>query len=58
MKEEMLANFAIAKAVESVKVTDEEALKKLALFFDALDEDDDVQNVWNNLENTEDLPEL
>ncbi|MBR5251952.1 MAG: YebC/PmpR family DNA-binding transcriptional regulator [Oscillospiraceae bacterium] len=40
------------------KVTDEEALKKLALFFDALDEDDDVQNVWNNLENTEDLPEL
>ena len=25
MKEEMLANFAIAKAVESVKVTDEEA---------------------------------
>ena len=40
------------------KVEDEEALKKLALFFDALDEDDDVQNVWNNLENTEDLPEL
>ena len=40
------------------KVTDEEALKKLALFFDALDEDDDVQNVYNNLENTEDLPEL
>ena len=38
--------------------TDEEALKKLALFFDALDEDDDVQNVYNNLENTEDLPEL
>ena len=40
------------------KVEDEEALKKLALFFDALDEDDDVQNVYNNLENTEDLPEL
>ncbi len=40
------------------KVTDEEALKKLALFFDALVEDDDVQNVYNNLENTEDLPEL
>ena len=40
------------------KVTDEEALKKLALFFDALDEDDDVQNVYNNLENSEDLPEL
>ena len=40
------------------KITDEEALRKLALFFDALDEDDDVQNVYNNLENTEDLPEL
>ena len=40
------------------KVEDEEALRKLALFFDALDEDDDVQNVYNNLENTEDLPEL
>ncbi|MBR5306703.1 MAG: YebC/PmpR family DNA-binding transcriptional regulator [Oscillospiraceae bacterium] len=41
-----------------IKVEDEEALRKLALFFDALDEDDDVQNVYNNLENTEDLPEL
>ena len=40
------------------KVEDEEALRKLALFFDALDEDDDVQNVYNNLENTEALPEL
>ena len=40
------------------RVEDEEALRKLALFFDALDEDDDVQNVYNNLENTEDLPEL
>lgn len=41
-----------------VRVDDEEALKKLALLFDTLDEDDDVQNVWNNLENAEDLPEL
>ncbi|MEG3029988.1 MAG: YebC/PmpR family DNA-binding transcriptional regulator [Oscillospiraceae bacterium] len=40
------------------RVDDEEALRKLALLFDALDEDDDVQNVWNNLENGEDLPEL
>lgn len=41
-----------------VRVDDEEALRKLALLFDALDEDEDVQNVWNNLENGENLPEL
>lgn len=40
------------------KIEDEEGLRKLALLFDALEEDDDVQNVWNNLENEEDLPEL
>ncbi len=40
------------------RVEDEEALRKLALLFDNLEEDDDVQNVWNNLENSEDLPEL
>ena len=40
------------------RVDDEDTLKKLALLFDNLEEDDDVQNVWNNLENSEDLPEL
>ena len=40
------------------RVEDEDTLKKLALLFDNLEEDDDVQNVWNNLENSEDLPEL
>ena len=39
-------------------IDDEETLRKLALLFSALDDDDDVQNVWNNLENQEDLPEL
>ncbi len=40
------------------KIEDEETLRKLALLFSSLEEDDDVQNVWNNLENEEDLPEL
>ena len=39
-------------------INDEEALKKLALLFSNLEDDDDVQNVWNNLENQEDLPEV
>ncbi len=37
------------------KITDEEALKMLSLLFEYLEEDDDVQNVWHNLENPEDL---
>lgn len=40
------------------KIEDEDTLKKLALLFSFLEEDDDVQNVWNNLENQEDLPEV
>ena len=40
------------------RIDDEDTLKKLALLFDNLEEDDDVQNVWHNLENGEDLPEL
>ena len=40
------------------KIEDEETLRKLALMFNALDDDDDVQNVWNNLDNEDDLPEL
>ncbi|MEG1863152.1 MAG: YebC/PmpR family DNA-binding transcriptional regulator [Oscillospiraceae bacterium] len=39
-------------------ISDEDTLKKLALLFSALDDDDDVQNVWNNLENQDDLPEV
>lgn len=41
-----------------IKIDDRETLKKLSLLFSALDDDDDVQNVWNNLENSEDLPRL
>jgi YebC/PmpR family DNA-binding regulatory protein len=40
------------------KIDDENTLRKLALLLGNLDDDDDVQNVWSNLENTEDLPEV
>ena len=34
----------------------EDNLKRMGILLDLLDEDDDVQNVWHNLENEEDLP--
>ena len=36
-------------------VTDPDTLAKLTKLLDALDDDDDVQNVWTSLENEEDL---
>lgn len=36
-------------------LSDPEALKKMGQLLDHLEEDDDVQNVWNNLENVQDL---
>lgn len=36
-------------------LTDPDDLKKMGLLLDHLEEDDDVQNVWHNLENEEDL---
>lgn len=36
-------------------LTDADDLKKMGLLLDHLEDDDDVQNVWNNLENEEDL---
>ncbi len=38
-----------------VELTDEDDIKKINRILDMLDEDDDVQNVWHNLENEEDL---
>ncbi len=37
------------------RLTDEEDMKNMTKLLDALDDDDDVQNVWHNLENEEDL---
>ncbi|MEF9865694.1 MAG: YebC/PmpR family DNA-binding transcriptional regulator [Oscillospiraceae bacterium] len=36
-------------------LTDPEDLKKMGLLLEHLEDDDDVQNVWHNLENVEDL---
>ena len=36
-------------------LTDPDDLKKMGLLLDHLEEDDDVQNIWHNLENEEDL---
>lgn len=38
------------------RLTDEEDLKMMGRLLDMMEENDDVQGVWHNLENTEDLP--
>ena len=37
----------------TVKITDEENVKKFQKLLDMLEEDDDVQNVWHNWEDAE-----
>ena len=55
--------YAIASAeAEQVPATytrleDSDALVKMGRLLDNLEDNDDVQNVWHNLENEEDLPE-
>ncbi len=53
--------FASAEAqyIPSTTATlsDADDLKKMGLLLDALEDNDDVQNVWHSLENEEDLPE-
>ena len=44
----------IPKTTSALK--SDENKQKMSRLLDALDEDDDVQEVWNNLENVEDLP--
>ena len=39
------------------RLDDPDQLKKIGLLFEHLDDCDDVQNYWHNLENEEDLPE-
>ena len=48
------AEVAYVPSTET-RLTDEEDMKNMTKLLDALDEDDDVQNVWHNLENEEDL---
>lgn len=48
------ADVAMVPSTQTA-LTDPEDLKKMGLLLDHLEEDDDVQNVWHNLENEEDL---
>lgn len=41
----------------TTRLTDPDQLTKMGKLLDALEENDDVQNVWHTLENEEDLPE-
>ena len=41
----------------TTRLTDPDQLKLMGKLLDALEDDDDVQNVWHSLENEEDLPE-
>ena len=40
----------------TVKLTDEEDLKMMSRLLEMMEDNDDVQGVWHNLENTDDLP--
>lgn len=40
----------------TVKLTDEEDLKMMGRLLEMMEDNDDVQGVWHNLENTDDLP--
>lgn len=39
------------------RLDDPEQLKKMGILIEMMEDNDDVQNVWHNLENEEDLPE-
>ena len=41
----------------TTRLTDPDRLKLMGKLLDALEDNDDVQNVWHSLENGEDLPE-
>lgn len=50
------ADIAMVPAT-TTRLTDPDQLTKMGKLLDALEENDDVQNVWHTLENEEDLPE-
>ena len=45
----------VRAALEDKALSDPDDLKKMGILLDHLEDDDDVQNVWHNLENEEDL---
>ena len=52
----MSADLAMVP-MTTTRLTDPDQLKLMGKLLDALEDNDDVQNVWHSLENPEDLPE-
>ncbi|MEG2165796.1 MAG: YebC/PmpR family DNA-binding transcriptional regulator [Ruthenibacterium sp.] len=48
------ADIAMVPSTQTA-LTDPDDIKKMGILLDALEDDDDVQDVWHNLENEEDL---
>ena len=54
---EILSGDLAMVPMTTTRLTDPDQLKAMGKLLDALEENDDVQNVWHSLENEEDLPE-
>ena len=54
---EILSDDLAMVPMTTTRLTDPDQLKAMGKLLDALEENDDVQNVWHSLENEEDLPE-
>ena len=54
---EILSDDLAMVPMTTTRLTDPDQLKAMGKLLDALEENDDVQNVWHSLENEENLPE-
>ena len=54
---EILRDDLAMVPMTTTRLTDTDQLKLMGKLLDALEDNDDVQNVWHSLENEEDLPE-
>ena len=54
---EILSDDLAMVPMTTTRLTDPDQLKAMGKLLDALEDNDDVQNVWHSLENEEDLPE-
>ena len=54
---EILSDDLAMVPMTTNRLTDPDQLKLMGKLLDALEDNDDVQNVWHSLENEEDLPE-
>ena len=54
---EILSDDLAMVPMTTTRLTDPDKLKAMGKLLYALEDNDDVQNVWHSLENEEDLPE-